>query len=74
MIRLVQHENSEDPGSACYHALVEAMQLEGIDIRSMILPERSMIAPEATLRAGAAFLMELVASASRLPTKTRSAS
>jgi hypothetical protein len=74
MIRLVQHESPEDPGSMRYHALVEAIELEGVDIRSMILPEPSTIAREATLRAGAAFLMELVASASRLPTKTRSAS
>ena len=32
MIRLVQHESPEDPGSARYHALVEAMQLEGVDM------------------------------------------
>jgi hypothetical protein len=74
MVRLIQHKNRPDGESSQYLAFAEALQREGVDVRSMILPPRGEISREATFRAGAAYLAELVAAASRLPPTPRSAS
>jgi hypothetical protein len=63
-VRLVQHRTSEDPHAASFRALVDAMQRQDIDVRSMILPDAAHDAPGVTVRACGGFLVELVANAS----------
>ncbi len=70
MVRLIQHRAGEY-APADFRALVEAMQRQDIDVRTMVLPEIAEAASAMTQRAGATFLVELVASASRFPLSTR---
>lgn len=64
-VRLVQHSTSEDAEATSFRHIVEAMQRQDIDVRSMILPDAAHDAPEVRLRACGTFLVELVANASR---------
>ena len=66
-VRLVQHRTDEDPHAINLRALVDAMQRQDVDVRSMILPDAAHDAPGVTLRACGSFLVELVANASCLP-------
>jgi hypothetical protein len=70
MVRLIQHRAGEY-APAGFRALVEAMQQQDIDVRTTVLPEIAEAASAMTQRAGATFLVELVASASRFPLATR---
>ena len=68
-VRLVQHSMDDDPRATRFHALIEAMQRQAVDVRSMILSDVARASPGVTLRAGGTFLGELVAAASRTPAK-----
>ncbi len=65
-VRMVQHRTPEDPQGARFHALVEALKRQRVDVRSQLLPQHDESNPRVTLRAAGAFLGELVANASRL--------
>jgi predicted esterase len=69
MVRLVQHTADDDPQATRVHALIAAMQRNGIDVRSMILPHGAPGSPSVVMRAGGTFLVELVAKASRISAK-----
>jgi hypothetical protein len=66
-VRLVQHSMDDHPQTARFRALIEAMQRRHLNVRSMILPHVAQATPAVTRRAGATFLVELVANASRIP-------
>jgi hypothetical protein len=64
MVRLVQ-QGADDPARAArFRGLVEAMRRQHLDVRSMLLPDAATLS--VTMRAGAVFLVELVAKASRV--------
>jgi hypothetical protein len=67
MVRLVQHSMDDHPQAARFRVLIEAMQRRHLNVRSMILPHVAQATPAVTRRAGATFLVELVANASRIP-------
>ena len=67
IVRMVQHQRSDDPGCALYFALVEEVRRTTSDVRYILLQHASATTAEATFRAGAGYLVELVAHASRLP-------
>jgi predicted esterase len=68
MVRLVQHSTADAAQATRFRALIEAMQRRHVDVRGMMLPQAAETAPAVTMRAGATFLVELVAKASRIPT------
>jgi hypothetical protein len=70
-VRMVQHSTPDDPGGERFHAVVDALQRRQVNIRSMLLPDLAAATQRATLRAAGAFLVELVASASRLAPAAR---
>jgi predicted esterase len=72
MVRLVQHRTTDDPSATRFHALIEALRRQDVDVRSMMLPDPAQASPRATVRAGGAFLAELVANASHIAAKTGS--
>jgi len=61
-IRLVQHASDEDPEGVRFGELVAAMRRRDIDYRATLLPPNQ--GHERMMRAGAAYLVELVAMAS----------
>ena len=71
-VRMVQRSTPEDPGGARFHAVVEALKRQQVDVRSQLLPEPDAATQRATVRAAAAFLAELAANASRLAPIARS--
>lgn len=70
-VRMVQRSTLKDPEGARFHAVVEALKRQQVDVRSQLLPELDAGARRAMLRAAGAFLAELVAKASRLAPITR---
>jgi predicted esterase len=64
MVRLVQHGADDPARAARFRGLVEALRRQHLDVRSMLLPDAAT--PSMTMRAGAVFLVELVAKASRV--------
>ena len=70
-VRMVQHSSPDDPMGERFHAVVEALQRREVNIRSMLLPDLEAATQRATLRAAGAFLVELVANASRLAPAAR---
>jgi hypothetical protein len=72
MVRLVQHRTKDDPSATHFHALIEGLRRQDVDVRTMILPDPAQASPRATVRAGGVFLSELVAVASRVAVKTGS--
>jgi hypothetical protein len=70
-VRMVQTSTPDDPQGERFRAIVEALQRRQINIRSMLLPDLEAARQRATLRAAGAFLVELVASASRLAPAAR---
>jgi hypothetical protein len=73
MVRLVQHRTKDDPSATRFHALIETLRQQDVDVRSMMLPDPAQASQRATVRAGGAFLAELVANASCIAAKTGSA-
>jgi hypothetical protein len=71
MVRLVQRTTIDDPNATRFRALIGALHEQKVDLRSMVLPDLSQGASRATMRAGGGFLAELVANASRIPSKPR---
>jgi hypothetical protein len=65
-VRMVQHSTPDDPDGERFHAVVEALQQRRVNVRSMLLPDLEAASLRATQRAAGAFLVELVANASRL--------
>ena len=70
-VRMVQRSSPDDPRGERFHAVVEALQRRQVNIRSMLLPDLEAATHRATLRAAGAFLVELVANASRLASAAR---
>jgi hypothetical protein len=70
-VRMVQHSTADDPQGERFRAVVEALQRWQVDVRSMLLPDLEAATQRAKLRAAGAFLVELVANASRLASTTR---
>ncbi len=71
-VRMVQRSTLEDPQGARFHAIVEALKREHVDVRSQLVPELDTGAGRAMQRAAGAFLAELAAKASRLAPIARS--
>lgn len=67
--RFVQHRLADDPGGRHFDQTIHTLRLAGLDIRTMVLPNGEA----ATERATDAFLVELVARASRAHPLRRSA-
>jgi hypothetical protein len=70
-VRMVQNSTPDDPQGERFRAIVDALQSRRINIRSMLLPDLEAARQRATLRAAGAFLVELVANASRLTSTGR---
>jgi hypothetical protein len=64
-VRMVQHSTPDDPRGERFHAVVDALQRRQVNVRSMLLPNLGAATERATRRAAGAFLVELVANASR---------
>lgn len=69
IVRMVQHRRPDDPHSALYFALLDEIRRAAPDLRYALLEAPRATTAAATLRAGAGYLVELVAHASRLPSK-----
>jgi hypothetical protein len=65
MVRLVQHCSADDPHAARIQTVTEAIRRQQIDVRCMVLPNGARTSADVTIRAGGAFLAELVANAGR---------
>ena len=70
-VRMVQHSSADDPSGERFHAVVDALQRRQVNIRSMLLPDLEAATERATRRAAGAFLVELVANASRMAPSAR---
>jgi hypothetical protein len=70
-VRMVQRSSPDDPQGERFRAIVDALQHRQVNIRSMLLPDLEAATQRATLRAAGAFLVELVANASRLAPTAR---
>ena len=64
-VRMVQHSTTDDPGAERFHAVVDALQRRQVNVRTMLLPDLGAATQRAARRAAGAFLVELVANASR---------
>jgi hypothetical protein len=71
MVRLVQHATDDGAQAARFRALIEAMRRQHLNVRCMMLPPVAQAAPAVTVRAGATFLVELVANATRISARFR---
>jgi hypothetical protein len=72
MVRLVQHGTDDVARTSRFRALIEAMQRRDLNVRCMMLPHAAQAAPAVTMRAGAIFLVELVANVTRISARLRS--
>ena len=66
-VRLIQQNTPDDPGNTRFRALTRDLQRQGMDVRAILLPEGSLWSHDMPMRAGTAFLLELVARASLIP-------
>ena len=74
VVRLIQCRSADDPESEGLIAFLKELRFAAFDLRYALLPSAAALTPDVMVRAGASYLVELVAIASRFSSEEGGAS